>query len=714
MDPAVTPDPDAGPPTPLLLPLAGMTCATCVGRVDRYLRAVPGVASVSVSLATESALVEGSAPRELLVAAVERAGYSVPRRDEHPRSELPEIAALLGSAALAMGVGLLVPHHAMPPLVTALPLLAALISLRRLLPAALRSLRDRRPGMDALVSTGVLAALASALLPGGDATGAGEAAAAVLGFVLLGRLIERRARAAAASGLRAALALLPRSATRLAGTSESTVPLDLLRPGDLVRVASGERLPADGLIERGEGALDESLLTGESLPVSRGIGAPVRGGSLLVDGFIVVRLTTSGSGSTAARLAELTERAAAARPPHAALVDRASRLVFPIALTISAASFVGHLLAGAPSVEALRIAATVLVAACPCAIGLATPLAMAVAIGRLAGRGVVVRDPSALEGAASIRTLVLDKTGTLTVGAPALVAVRLANGTSREELLRLAASAERGTVHPLGAALRAAASGLPLVDPSAVSVAPGGGLSATVDGRRVVVGARRYLRSGRIDGIDLLDVADAAFGAIGLTPVFVAIDGRYAGALGFEDALRPDAATALASLRRDRIDLAIASGDRPAVVARVGSKLGLPTADLHAALSPAEKATLVATLRAAGPVAFAGDGANDAPALAAADLAIAIGEGADLAAEQADVIVPGSRLAALAELLHVARRTRSQISLNLGWAFAYNALLLPIAAGLIPGVTLSMPIAAAAMAGSSIGVALLSLRLRRG
>lgn len=711
---ALDADPDAAGSSPILLPVAGMTCATCVGRVDRYLRAVPGVRAVSVSLATESARVEGEAERSTLVAAVERAGYSVPRRDEHPRSELPEIALLLGTAALAMIAGLLLPHHELPLPVTLLPFAAALLGLRRILPATYRSLRDRQPGMDALIATGVLAALFAGLLPGGDATGAGEAAAAVLGFVLLGRHLERRARTSAAAGLRSALSLLPRTAIRLDPSGgESTVPLDLLRTGDLIRVAAGGRVPADGVIERGEGALDESLLTGESIPVGRGTGERVSGGALLVDGMLLVRLATSGSGSAAARLAEMTEHAATTRPPHAALVDRASRLFFPIAAGFALLAAGGALTAGLSAAEALRAAAVVLVAACPCAIGLATPVALAVAIGRLAGRGVVVRDAAALEGAARVRTLLLDKTGTLTIGHPTLSAVRLVNGTDRSELLRLAASAERATVHPLGAALRAAAEGLQLVEPEQVRVTAGRGVAATVDGRRLLVGSRRFLLAEGVADSSLFSSAENAFTAVGLTAVFVAVDGHYAGALGFEDPLRDDAAASLAQLRADGISLAIASGDRSSVVARVGTKLGLESSALHAPLSPAEKAALVAELRSATPVAFAGDGANDAPALAAADLAIAIGEGADLAAEQADVIVPGARLSALAELLHVARATRRQVAVNLAWAFGYNALLLPIAAGLVPGLSLSMPVAAAAMAGSSIGVTLLSLRLRR-
>jgi Cu+-exporting ATPase len=702
---------DPAPSTSQLLPVAGMTCATCVGRVDRYLRAVPGVTSVSVSLATEQALVEGTASPADLVAAIERSGYAVPRVAEGRRSELLEIALLLGSASLAMVVGLVVPHHEIPAPIAYAPLVAALIGLRRLLPAALRSLRDRRPGMDALVATGVLAALADGLLPGGSPAGSGEAAAAVLGFVFLGRALERRARTAAAAGLRAALALLPRTATRLDGATEATVPLDLLRIGDLVRVAAGERIPADAIIERGDGALDESLLTGESVPVARHLGDRVAGGALLVDGLLVLRLVSSGSGSTAARLAELTERAAATRPPHAALVDRVSRTFFPLALAIAGLAAVGHAAGGATAAETLRAAAIVLVAACPCAIGLATPLAVAVSIGRLAARGVVVRDAAALERAAAIHTLVLDKTGTLTLGRPAVVAVRLGNGVDRDELLFLAGSLEQGAVHPLGAAIRAAST-RPLVEPTDVSVHVGAGITGTVDGRRVVVGTLAHLRRLGANH-DLARVAADAFGAIGLTPVFVAVDGAYRGAIGIEDAMRPDAPTALAALRADGIELALASGDRRSAVARLAHRVGL-SGEVHAELSPTDKADLVARLRTDGPVAFAGDGANDAPALAAADLAIAIGEGADLAAEQADVIVPGARLGAIAELLHVARRTKGAVRLNLAWAFGYNALLLPIAAGAIPGVAITMPIAAAAMAGSSIGVALLSLRLRRG
>jgi Cu+-exporting ATPase len=689
-----------------------MTCATCVGRVDRYLRSVPGVTAVSVSLATEQALVEGVVERELLVAAVERSGYSVPRIDERRRSELPEVLLLLGSAAAAMLAGLLLPHHAVPSLLQIVPLVASLVGLRRIVPAAFRSLRDLRPGMDALVAAGVIAALLDGLLPGGSLGASGESAAAVLGFVLLGRLLERRARAAAAAGLRAALSLLPRTATRLDGEATTVVSVDLLRAGDLVRVASNERLPGDGVIIRGDGALDESLLTGESIPVARRIGDRVPGGALLVDGLLVIRLLTSQSGSTAARLAEMTEHAAATRPPHAVLVDQVSRAFFPLAILIAAAAAVGHALGGATAAETLRAAAIVLVAACPCAIGLATPLAVAVSIGRLAARGVVVRDVSALERAAQITTLILDKTGTLTAGHPVVTVVRTTPQISREELLLLAASLEQATVHPLAVALREAVREHPLTEPAEVRVLPGAGLVGRVGERAVALGSMHYLRSVGVH-LDGAATDAAALDVIGLSPIFVAVDGSYAGAIGAEDQMRPDAPAALAALRSEQIDLALASGDRTEVVARLARQAGISD-EVYAEQTPEQKAALVTRLRRRGPVAFAGDGANDAPALAAADLAIAIGEGADLAAEQADVIIPGARLTALVELFHVARRTRSAVRLNLAWAFGYNALLLPIAAGLVPGLAITMPIAAAAMAGSSIGVALLSLRLRRG
>ena len=438
-------------------------------------------------------------------------------------------AKVLGHARRAAGpLHLAVPHHELPWPFALLPLTASLFALRRILPAAWRSLRDRQPGMDALITIGVAAALIAGLLPGGEPVAAGESAAAVLGFVLLGRLIERRARASAAAGLRAALSLLPRTATRIDEADiESTIPLDLLRPGDYVHVASGARVPADGVIERGAGALDESLLTGESIPVGRGVGERVPGGALLVDGSIVIRLTTSGSGSAAARLAELTELAAATRPPHAALVDRASRLFFPIAVGFALLAFAGSLSTGSAAAEALRAAAVVLVAACPCAIGLATPLALAVAIGRLAGRGVIVRDAAALEGAARVRTLLLDKTGTLTLGHPTIVATRLAHGIDQGELLRLAASAERAAVHPLAFAVRSAASDLQLSEPAQVRVTPGSGVAATVDGRRVLVGSRRHLTAAGVDGSTLLASAESAFAAVGLTGVFVAVDGHY-------------------------------------------------------------------------------------------------------------------------------------------------------------------------------------------
>ncbi|MFN9305414.1 MAG: heavy metal translocating P-type ATPase [Planctomycetota bacterium] len=765
--------------TDVTLEVTGMTCAGCARRIERALVAVPGVAAAHVNLALQQATVAvdlARAPRPALVAAVEAVGYGVlpaplaaaapidrAAADAAERRALQRglaLAAVAGLPLLALGMAHGRWSFADAPagrwLQAALATAVLFGPGLRLLRGGLRAARARSPDMNTLVGLGALAAygwsLAATAWPQAFAHGGHqphvyfEAAGAIVGFVLLGKYLESRARWRLGDAIRALHALVPATAHRLAGDEggrdvgdqpERDVPVASLRAGDCVRVRPGERAPADGVVLHGDAAIDVSLLTGESAPVAAGPGVRIVAGSLLSGGALVLRLDRTGSATALARIAAAVAEAQGSRAPIARLADRASAVFVPIVLALAAATFGAHLAIDASSVGvalAIERMVAVLVMACPCALGLATPAAVAVGAGRGAQLGVLFRTGAALERCSALDLVVFDKTGTLTTGRPEVVAVEpvagrrdaaretghapaaAVRGSAGDALLALAAAVERSSEHPFARAIVAAAQARGLALPAATGfvAAPAMGAQAAIDGAVVRVGTPAWLQA---QGVALDGAAAAradAIAAAGRTPLAVARDGAFLGWLAVADAVRADAVPAIARLRALGVGVALASGDRAEVAAAVAAELGI--ADVHAGLLPADKVALLRARAAAGRrTAMVGDGVNDAPALAAADVGMAMGGGTDVAAAAADVALLRGGLDAVPTAIELARATMRAIRRNLLWASAYNLLGLPLAAGVLAplGVTLSPMWASAAMSLSSVSVLASSLWLRR-
>jgi Cu+-exporting ATPase len=723
------------------LSIEGMTCAACVGRVERTLRKVPGVTQAVVNLATGEASVEGdSVSLGELKAAVEKAGYRAEENREKAAQSrqthghnLERDLKLAATLSIPLVLVSMLPmywpalHHwqlSLAPMATwnwLAWLLATPVQFGpggRFYRHGWAAARALAPDMNTLVMLGTSAAyfysLAVCLGPGFFPAGAAhvyfESSAAVITFVLLGKLLEGMSKGRAGQSIERLLSLRP-SLARLVkdGQPELEVPVDQVQLGDLVRIRPGERIPVDAEVVDGETYVDESLLTGESAPVRRGPGERVIGGTLNGPGSVLVRAVAVGADSTLARIVRLVEEAQATRLPIQQLADRVVRYFTPVALVISLATFVGWLLVGGWGglPQALTAAVSVLVIACPCAMGLATPISVLVASGRGAELGVLFRGGDALEAMAGLDKLAFDKTGTLTLGQPQVTAVIPAVGISEEELLRLAGGAEQASEHPLGRAVIQAAQGrgLRLPAPEGFQATVGLGLRARVDGRAILIGSARFLEA---EGVSLEGGAGQDLAGQGVTVIQVALDGEYAGLLGISDPPRPEAPAVLARLRGLGLALAMVSGDQSATASAVAKTLGVE--EVRAQALPADKVAAVQAWRSSGArLGFVGDGVNDAPALAAADLGIAMGSGTDVAMESAQVILTSSDLRSLLRALELARATLANIRMNLIWAFGYNIILIPVAAG----GGLSPLWAGAAMAVSSLFVVTNALRLRR-
>ena len=679
------------------LDLEGMTCASCVARIERKLNKVDGV-EATVNFATEQATVrhDPSVSVGELVRVVEAAGYHAsPATDSAHRHDetAPFAAKLVAAIALTIPVALLA---MVPPLqfagwewvAFALATPVVLWAGSSFHKAALRSGRHLEATMDTLVSIGTLAAWAWStvvLVADLEAETYFEVAAVITTLILLGRYLEARAKHRSGDAIRKLLELGAKEARVLRDGAEVAVPLADVVVGDYFVVRPGEKVATDGEVVEGLSALDQSLLTGESVPVEVGPGSEVVGASLNTYGRLVVRATKVGSDTALAQIARLVEAAQSGKAPVQRLADRVSAIFVPVVIAISAATLAGWLLAGSSAGAAFSAAVAVLIIACPCALGLATPTALMVGTGRGAQLGILVRGPEVLEQTRKIGTIVLDKTGTVTEGKMELVQVEALDGASRDEILRRAGAVEDASEHPIGRAVASAAraelGSLPPV--TSFSNLPGVGVRGIVEGLEVEV--------SRQDG-----------------QITVSWDDAPRGTLVVRDAVKPSSTAAVEELRRLGLDPVLLTGDAEGTARRVASEVGIE--HVRAEVLPQDKADEVKRLQAEGEVvAMVGDGVNDAPALAQADLGIAIGTGTDVAIEASDVTLVSGDLRAAADAIRLARRTLRTIEGNLFWAFAYNVAAIPLAvAGL-----LSPMIAAAAMAGSSLFVVTNSLRLRR-
>jgi Cu+-exporting ATPase len=733
-----------------------MHCAACVANVEKALRGAPGVRSASVNLATERASVvvdPEAGDLESIAAAVRGAGYGLilPRPEEalddaeaaaraaedaDARRRLA-VAAVFGVPVLALGMS----HGALgipgePWIQLALTLPVVFYAGVGYYTRAWAALRHRTADMNTLVALGTGAAfvysLAATVAPGAVTTAAHgahaappvyyEAAAGILLLVLFGKFLETRARSQSSSAIRKLARLQVKSAKVLRGNDQVDTPLDAIAVGDVVAVRPGETVPLDGEIVHGSSTLDESMLTGESLPVSKGVGDEVVGGTRNATGAFRFRVTRVGGDTVLQQIVRMVREAQGSKAPIQRLADRVSAVFVPIVLAIALATFAVWFLASPPDERltlALVNAVAVMIIACPCAMGLATPTAILVATGRGAEAGVLFKGGEALQAAAEVDTVVLDKTGTVTEGKPAVAAVTALEGIDEDDLVKIAAGVEAVSEHPLAAAVldELKRRGLGFSVPSRFEARPGKGVLATVDSRRVVLGTVSFLREEGVAGETLTAHENdlEAVASRGHTPVLVAVDGRLAGWLGIADPVREGAAKAVSRLRGLGLEVVLLTGDRRATGEAVAREVGIDR--VVAEVLPDRKEQEVAGLQAAGrKVAMVGDGINDAPALARADVGIALGTGTDVAIAASDVTLVRGDLNASVDAIRLARATMRNIKQNLFWAFGYNVLGIPLAAGVLypwTGWLLSPVFASAAMALSSVSVVTNSLRLKR-
>lgn len=720
--------PDSGSRT-VDLAIEGMTCAACSLRIEKALNKVPGVAA-TVNLATERARVRFPAPAtdvDALIQIVRKAGYDArelagtsreeekARRREHQRRELRWFwlsAALtlpLLVEMVAMGTGV---HHEVLPrwLQWLLATPVQFVVGWRFYSGAWNALRGRSANMDVLVALGTSAAYlystAVWLLGLSERHLYFEASAAIITLVLLGKLLEARARGRTSQAIEKLLRLQPKQARVERDGKVVDVALDSIAAGDVVVVRPGERVAVDGEVMDGASSVDQAMLTGESMPVAKRIGDRVFAATQNLDGVLKVRATGIGAQTQLAQIVRLVEDAQGSKAPVQQLADRVSGIFVPAVLAISLVTLLGWWLVG-DFPTALVNAVAVLVIACPCALGLATPAAIAVGTGRGAQAGILIRSADALERMQKIDVLVVDKTGTLTLGKPAVVSITPAAGSDANEVLRLAAALEQYSEHPLARAILARCRETGVTWPAATNfrATSGAGVSATVEGRQLFLGAPRYISSLGI-AIEERELQSSA--KQGATLVLLADEKQWIGAIGIADGIRPEAAAMVAQLNASGIEVRMLTGDNEAAAARVAAALHLQA--FRAEVSPADKAAEIRRLKRDGKViAMAGDGINDAPALSAADVSFALGTGADIAIEAADVTLMHGDLTGIVNAIRLSRATLGKVQQNLFFAFFYNALGLPLAAfGLLDPV-----VAGAAMALSSVSVVTNSLLLKR-
>jgi copper-(or silver)-translocating P-type ATPase len=723
----------------------GMSCASCVSRVQKALQAVPGVAQARVNLAERTALVMGSASASDLVLAVEKAGYGaeaieddLKRRERQQETALATMKRFRWQAIVALAVGIPVMVWGMigdNMMVTddnrSLWLVIGLVTLAVMVFAgghfyssALKSLKNKTATMDTLVALGTgvawLYSMSVNLWPQWFPMEARhlyyEASAMIIGLINLGHMLEARARQRSSKALEKLLDLTPPSARVVTEEGEKTVPLADVMPGMTLRLTTGDRVPVDGEITQGEAWFDEAMLTGEPIPQQKTDGDGIHAGTVVQDGSVLFRASAVGSHTTLSRIIKMVRQAQSSKPEIGQLADKISAVFVPAVVAIALFSAaIWYFFGPAPQiVYTLVIATTVLIIACPCALGLATPMSIISGVGRAAEYGVLVRDADALQRASELTTLVFDKTGTLTEGKPQVVAVKTFNAIDEAQALRLAAALEQGSSHPLARAILEKAGDATLPQVNGFRTLRGLGVSGEAEGHQILLGNQALLNEQQV-ATDVLEAEIHAQASQGATPVLLAVDGKAAALFAIRDPLRADSVAALQRLHREGYRLVMLTGDNPTTANAIAKEAGID--EVIAGVLPDGKAEAIKTLQSQGQkVAMVGDGINDAPALAQAEVGIAMGGGSDVAIETAAITLMRHSLMGVADALAISRATLRNMKQNLLGAFVYNSLGIPIAAGILwplTGTLLNPVVAGAAMALSSITVVSNANRLLR-
>lgn len=735
------------------IPISGMTCASCAKAVERAIKKLPGIREVSVNYATEKARVlydPGSTRISEIKNAVSKAGYKpleveageqVDRERERREKERKTLwtkflVAVIFTAPLlyiSMGhmMGLPMPDFIMPEmhplnfgLVQLILVIPVMISGYRFYTVGFSRLFKGEPNMDSLIAVGTSAAFlygiyAIVQIINGNTEYAQdlyfETAGVIIALIMLGKYLEAITKGKTSEAIKKLMGLSPKTATVIHDGKEMVIPIEEVEVGDIILVKPGEKIPVDGEVIEGRTSVDESMLTGESIPVEKYAGSKVVGASINKNGTIRFKATKVGKDTTLAQIIKLVEDAQGSKAPIAKLADIIAGYFVPVVIAIAVLAGVAWYISGESLIFSLTIFISVLVIACPCALGLATPTAIMVGTGKGAEYGVLIKGGEALETAHRIKTIVFDKTGTITEGKPKVTDIITAEGMDEAELLRLSASAERGSEHPLGEAIvnEAKDKKMDLLEVESFEAIPGQGIEVVIKGRKMLLGNKKLMDSRNIE-ITLQKESDRLAGE-GKTPMFVAIDNKLAGIIAVADVMKPSSKRAIEKLHEMGIEVAMITGDNRRTAEAIAKQAGIDR--VLAEVLPQDKAKEVQKLQAEGKkVAMVGDGINDAPALAQADIGIAIGSGTDVAMESADIVLMRSDLMDVPAAIELSRRTIRNIKQNLFWAFGYNTAGIPIAAGVLHifgGPLLSPMIAAAAMAFSSVSVLTNALRLKR-
>ena len=736
------------------LTVRGMTCAGCQANVQKALAAAPGVSEASVNLMTSNATVTFNpemATPELLVAAVHASGYqaelpdtsrsSVDEQQAQDRAHAAEfreyrlkagVSLVAAAISMVLSMAFMDMHHPSPVMLGILLLLTLGVmgwAGRHFYTRAWASFRHHAADMNTLIAVGTGAAFVYSLVATfepGVFTAHGlmpdvyyEAVTTIIALILLGNAFEARAKRQTSTALRSLIALQPKTARVIRNLVEQDIAIEDVATGDVIVVRPGERLPVDGTVAAGKGSVDESMLTGESMPVVKNLGDPVFGGTVNSVGAFKVRATTVGASSTIQRIVKLMREAQGSRAPIQGLADRISAVFVPVVISIAIATFVAwYLLAPESSlVRGFAAAVAVLIIACPCAMGLAVPTAVMVATGKGASWGILIKGGAPLQRAGTVNTVVLDKTGTVTAGRPAVTDVEVHDvSLTRDELVRIAASVESRSEHPLALAIvnEARRLRLPLQEPGSFASVSGQGATGVVAGAAIAVGNATFMTAQGVSA-DVLAGPAQRLADEGKTPVYINRNGRLAGMIAIADPIRPTSSDAITTLRGMGLDVIMVTGDNERTARAIARQAGI--SDVVAGVMPAGKVAEITSLQQQGRVVvMVGDGINDAPALAQADVGIAMGSGTDLALEASDITLMRPDLMGVARAIHLSRRTMRTMKQNLFWAFVYNVVGIPVAAGILYpwfGLLLSPVIASAAMAFSSVSVVGNSLRLRR-